>query len=139
MIMSLTCLNYVHTHSYALMYVCTHAHTHIPAFHRITSFLQISISFTLSLPWVVLVLVANFLFLFFPDCYQTVHSIISTSLIFIVVLPMLNPVSLPQKNKCVYPTLVASEIWLIQFSVWNDVSHLSADTIVMQHFQNRFS
>lgn len=71
MIMSLTCLNYVHTHSYAFMYVCTHAHTHIPAFHRITSFLQISISFTLSLPWVVLLLVAVSLLVLsrlLPDC-----------------------------------------------------------------------
>ena len=129
------------THTLLCFHVCVHTctHIHIPAFHRITSFLQISISFTLSLPWVVLVLVAKFLFLFFPDCYQTMHSFLSTSLIITVVLPMLNPACVPQKSKCVYPTLIASEIWLVQFSVWNDVSHLSADTIVMQHFQNHFS
>lgn len=128
---------YTHTHMLSCMCVHMHTHTyqHFTELHPFSRFQYPLLCHSLGWYWYWW----QFLFLFFPDCYQTVHSIISASLIFIVVLPMLNPVSLPQKNKCVYPTLVASEIWLIQFSVWNDVSHLSADTIVMQHFQNHFS
>ena len=129
----------MYTHTHMLSCMCAHMHTthtyqHFTKSHPLSRF-----HYPLSLHWVVLVLVAKFLFLFFPDCYQTVHSIISISLIFIAVLQVLNPTSVPQKSNCVYPTLIASEIWLIQFSVWNDVSHLSADTIAMQHFQNYFS
>lgn len=129
------------THTLTCFHVCVHTctqhtHTSISPNHILYPGFTILI---LSLHWVVVVLVAKFLFLFFPDCYQTVHSIISISLIFIIVLQVLNPTSVSQKSNCVYPTLIASEIWLIQFSVWNDVSHLSTDTIAMQHFQNYFS
>lgn len=71
MIMLLTCLNCVYTHSYAFMYVCAHAHnTHIPAFHQITSFIQVSLSFVTPLGGTGISGKVSFLVLsrLLPDC-----------------------------------------------------------------------
>lgn len=136
MIMSLTCLKQTDTHTHRHIQThtrLTHIHTSIllndlsslalNILYFVTSLDDPGLNRPTSLLVLLRLLTGN------PSCGNV--------FIFVIAGPVLNPVSGSQLSKCTQP-FTASELLLLQFSVWKAFSHLSLDTIITPTFPEPF-